>query len=325
MEAIWNNGISWVIFLQNLGSWLKTPMEAFSFLGTEYFFLLLLPALYWCVETQIGLRIGIILLLSTSVNDGLKMAFHGPRPYWYSPDVIAYAKETSFGIPSGHAQNAMGIWGMLAAGIRKWWAWSIAIVIILLISISRMYLGVHFPVDVILGLVVGAGLLWIVLRSWKPVTKWLSSMSLGQQILWAFLGSLVLVLFSLIPYAWLKSINWQAPQSWAVYAKDAITLSGAFTTAGVFFGLLTGLAWFNRQGGFNPGGPIWKRVVRFLLGLTGVLVFYLGLSALFGLLVPDSEAIVPFILRYIRYFLVGIWMSAGAPWLFVRLKLADAK
>jgi hypothetical protein len=150
-------------------------------------------------------------------------------------------------------------------------------------------------------------------------------MSLGQQILWAFLGSLVLVLFSLIPYFWLKSINWQAPQSWAVYAKDAITLSGAFTTAGVFFGLLTGLAWFNRQGGFNPGGPIWKRVVRFLLGLTGVLVFYLGLSALFGLLVPDSEAIVPFILRYIRYFLVGIWMSAGAPWLFVRLRLADAK
>src|SRR5512140_3411576 len=82
MEAIWNSGTSWVIYLQNLGSWLKTPMEAFSFLGTENFFLVLLPALYWCVETGIGLRIGIILLLSTSVNDGLKMAFRGPRPYW---------------------------------------------------------------------------------------------------------------------------------------------------------------------------------------------------------------------------------------------------
>jgi membrane-associated phospholipid phosphatase len=325
MEAIWNGGISWVIYLQHLGSWLKTPMEAFSFLGTENFFLVLLPALYWCVETGIGLRIGIILLLSTSVNDSLKMAFQGPRPYWYSPDVIAYAKETSFGVPSGHAQNAIAIWGMLAAGIRKWWAWTFVIIVVLLNSISRIYLGVHFPVDVFIGLVVGAVLLWIVLRSWKPVTNWLAMMSLGQQILWAFVGSLLLVIFPLIPYAWLKIINWQAPQSWAVYAKDAITLNGAFTTAGVFFGLLTGLAWFNRQGGFNPGGPIWKRFVRFLLGMVGVLVFYVGLSALFGMLVPDSEAILPFLLRYIRYFLVGIWVSAGAPWLFVRLKLADAK
>ncbi len=52
METIWNTGITWNIFLQNLGSWLKTPMEVFSFFGTEYFFLLLLPALYWCLEDR---------------------------------------------------------------------------------------------------------------------------------------------------------------------------------------------------------------------------------------------------------------------------------
>ena len=322
METIWNLGITWNIFFQNLGGWLKTSMEIFSFFGTENFFLLLLPALYWCMEAGIGLRVGIILLLSTSVNDALKMTFHGPRPYWYSTDVIGYANETSFGVPSGHAQIAVGVWGMLAACLRKWWGWLIAILIILLIGISRLYLGVHFPHDVFLGWLIGALLLWLVLRFWKPVTGWLKKMSLGQQILVSFLSSLVLILLSLIPVLWLKFTNWQPPQEWAEYAKDAISLSGAFTTAGTLFGLLAGLAWFNHQGGFDVNGPLWMRILRYVLGVAGVLVFYLGLKVLFGLFVTDAEAVAPYVLRYIRYTLVGAWVSAGAPWIFVKLKLA---
>ena len=322
METIWKIGITWNIFFQNLGSWLKTPMEVFSLFGTEYFFLLLLPALYWCIETGIGLRVGIILLLSTSVNDALKMAFHGPRPYWYSTDVIGYAGETSFGVPSGHAQIAFGVWGMLAASIRKWWGWLIAILLIVLIGISRLYLGVHFPHDVIIGWLIGALLLWLVLRFWKPVTAWLKKMNLGQQILASFLSSLVLILFSLIPFLWLKITNWQPPQAWAEYAKDAVSLSVAFTTAGTLFGLLAGLAWFNHKGGFDANGPLWKRILRYVLGMVGVLVFYLGMKVLFGLIVPDAEALLLYILRYIRYVLVGAWISAGAPWIFVKLKLA---
>ncbi len=322
METILNIGITWNIFFQNLGSWLKSPMEVFSFLGTENFFLLILPALYWCVETGVGLRVGVILLLSTSVNDAFKLAFHGPRPYWYSTDVIGYASETSFGAPSGHAQIAAGVWGMLAAGIRKWWGWLIAILVVLLIGISRLYLGVHFPHDVILGWLIGALLLWLVLHFWKPVTARLKKMSLGQQILASFLSSLALILLPLIPFLWLKLTNWQPPQAWAEYTKEAVTLSGAFTSAGTLFGLLAGLAWFNRQGGFDANGPFWQRILRYILGVVGVLVFYLGLKVLFGLIAPDAEAVLPYVLRYIRYVLVGAWVSAGAPWLFVKLKLA---
>jgi len=322
METILNIGVTWNIFFQSLGGWLKTPMEIFSFLGNEYFFLLLLPALYWCMEAGIGIRVGVILLLSTSVNDALKLAFHGPRPYWYDTNVIGYASETSFGVPSGHAQIAVGVWGMLAASFRKWWGWLIAILVILLIGISRLYLGVHFPHDVILGWLIGALLLWLVLRFWKPVTAWLKKMSLGQQILVAFLSSLVLILFTLIPFLWLKMTNWQPPQAWAEYAREAMSLSGAFTSAGTLFGLLAGLAWFNRQGGFDANGPLWKLILRYVLGVVGVLVFYLGLKVLFGLIAPDAEAVLPYILRYIRYVLVGAWVSAGAPWLFVKLKLA---
>jgi membrane-associated phospholipid phosphatase len=322
METIWNIGITWNIFFQNLGSWLKTPMEAISFFGNEYFFLLLLPALYWCLEAGIGLRVGVILLLSTSVNDALKLAFHGPRPYWYSMDVIGYTSETSFGVPSGHAQIAAGVWGMLAASLRKGWGWLIAILMILLIGISRLYLGVHFPHDVILGWLIGALLLWLVLRFWKPVTAWLKKMSLGQQILAAFLSSLALILFSLIPFLWLKITNWQPPQAWAEYAKEAVSLGGALTAAGTLFGLLAGLAWLDRQGGFDAHGPLWQRVLRYVLGVVGVLVFYLGLKILFGLIAPEAEAVLPYILRYVRYTLVGAWVSAGAPWIFVKLRLA---
>jgi membrane-associated phospholipid phosphatase len=323
VETILNIGLTWNIFLQNLGGWLKSPMEAFSFLGSEYFFLILLPALYWCVEAGVGLRVGVILLLSTSVIDSLKMALHGPRPYWISTDVIAYASETSFGVPSGHAQIAVGVWGMIAARLRKWWGWLIAVLIILLIGISRMYLGVHFPHDVILGWVIGIIIFWLVLHYWAPAADWAKRMSFGRQILTAFLGSLVLIVFSLVPYLWLKITNWQAPAAWASHATQAVSLEGALVSGGTLFGFLAGLAWFARRGGFNIEGPLWKRFLRFLVGAVGILIFYLGLDVLFGLMAPGGANLGAFILRYIRYTLVGAWVSGGAPWMFVKLNLAS--
>jgi hypothetical protein len=59
-----------------------------------------------------------------------------------------------------------------------------------------------------------------------------------------------------------------------------------------------------------------------MLGLIGVIVFYIGLKVLFGLLVPDEETLLSYILRYARYVLVGAWISAGAPWFFIKLGLA---
>jgi membrane-associated phospholipid phosphatase len=324
MNAILDFGVRFIVAIQGLGGWLKGPMEFFSFLGREEFFLILLPILYWCVDSRLGLRVAFILLVNTSINDAFKLAFHGPRPYWYSPDTVEkFATETSFGVPSGHAQSAVAVWGMLAAWMKKWWAWLVAGIIAFLIGFSRMYLGVHFPHDVLLGWLLGGLLLWLTVRFWDPVAAWAKKLSMGRQVLAAFVASLVLIVLPLIPYLWLKLTNWQPDPSWASYATEAVSLSGAFTSAGVFFGLLAGLAWLSHRGGFKTTGVWWKLVLRFLVGVVGVLVFYLGLDVLFGLIAPDAEAVLPFILRFVRYAFVGAWVSAGAPWLFIRLKLAE--
>ena len=319
MQPILDFGVRLIVALQGLGNWLEMPMKFFSFMGTEEFFMVVLPALYWCVDTGLGMRVAVILMVSTAFNDVFKMALHGTRPYWYSGQVKGLASETSFGVPSNHAQSATVIWGMLAAYLRKWWAWLVAVLLILMIAVSRLYLGVHFPHDVLLGLVLGAILLWLVLRFWNPVVAWAKKKTFGQQIGFAFLSSLVLFLFSLIVFVWLKLAHWQPPQAWADYAAQAISLENASTTAGTLFGLLIGSAWIVREGGFQTKGPWGQLVLRYLLGVAGVLIIRYGLKFIF----PEGETVLALFFRCVRYTVIGFWVTGGAPWAFVRLKLAE--
>ena len=147
-------------------------------------------------------------------------------------------------------------------------------------------------------------------------------MNPGQQIMTAFISSLVLILLSMIPYLWLKTTDWQLPPAWAEYGKNAVSLSGTFTTAGTLFGLLAGLIWLNQRGGFDANGPLWKRALRYIPGMVGLFALYFGLKVIFGLITTNAEGVFPYILRYIRYVLVGAWISAGGPWIFIKLNLA---
>jgi membrane-associated phospholipid phosphatase len=319
MQPIFDFGIRLIIALQGLGTWLELPMKIFSFLGTEEFFMAVLPIIFWCVDTDLGIRVAFILMFSNGINDAFKMALHGTRPYWYSPKVQGMAVETSFGVPSNHTQSATVLWGIVAAYLQKWWAWLVAVLLVILIGISRMYLGVHFPHDVLLGLLIGVIVLWLVLRFWDAVAAWAKKLSIGRQILAAFLASLVLFLLPLIPFVWLKAIHWQAPQEWAAFATQAISLQGASTSAGTLFGLLAGLAWLASRGWFQTKGPWWKLVLRYLLGVAGVLIIRYGLKFIF----PDGETTLAYFFRYLRYALIGFWVTGGAPWAFIRLKLAE--
>ena len=88
--------------------------------------------------------------------------------------------------------------------------------------------------------------------------------------------------------------------------------------AGTLFGLFSGLAWMNTQGGFSARGTAVQRILRYVLGLLGVAILWFGLGTIF----PRGDELLPYFLRFVRYSLVGLWISAGAPWLFIRLRLA---
>lgn len=318
MEIILAFGVRFITALQNLGEWQVPLMKFFTFLGTEEFYMLVLPVLYWCVSAPLGGRVAVILMLSGGINEALKLAFHAPRPYWYSPLVRHFASETSFGVPSGHAQNAVAIWGIMAAYLKKGWAWMGAILLMFLIGFSRLSLGVHFPHDVLLGWLVGLLILWLTVRAWQPIAGWVKRQSTGVQILLAFLTSLALVTPSAVLLLWLTR-NWQPPLAWAAYASEALSADSILTTGGTLFGLLAGIIWLEQAGGFRMQGTWWQLLLRYLLGVAGVLVIRYGLKAIF----PDDETLVAYLLRSLRYALLGLWLTGGAPILFVRCRLAE--
>lgn len=312
-----------ILSLQSLGDWLTPIMKFFTSLGYEEFYLIVMPALYWCVDALFGARLAIMLALTSSVNTLLKLAFHSPRPFWVSNQVQALSAETSFGIPSGHAQNAVALWGLAAAQIRKRWAWVAAGVIAFLIGLSRLYLAVHFPVDVLTGWLVGGVLLWLFLRYEKDVLAWFGRLPLAGQVFCILGVSAVILALGLGLIAAFQ--GWQMPAAWVENAAragaepDGLRPSGVTTSAGLTLGLLFGLLHIQRLGGFDARGDWWRRVLRYLLGMVGTLALWAGLKAIF----PAGDALLPQTLRLLRYALTGYWVAAGAPWVFTRLHLAD--
>jgi membrane-associated phospholipid phosphatase len=324
MESIHRVGIELIVWLQGLGGWLVVPMKLFSFLGTEAFFLLALPVVYWSVDARAGLRIGAILLFSGGLNDTLKLTFRGPRPSWFSTEVKAFASETSFGIPSGHAQMAASLWGMAASLTGRSWAWAVAVFVIFMIGLSRLYLAAHFPTDVLAGWAIGALVLWAFLRWWDVVAAWAKEKSPGRQVALAFAPSMAMLASGAIAFWSLR--GWTFPADWMAHARQAgldvlpapVTLDNTIAFAAALFGLLAGVIWMDSKGGYVADGGFRQRTLRLLPGLAGVLVIYLGLRAVF----PRGDSLVPYTLRYVRFALVGLWISAGAPWLFLKLRLA---
>ena len=325
MEILLNSGIDIILAFQSWGEWLLTPMKTFSFLGTEDFYILVLPVIYWSLDAALGLRIGVIMLLSSGVNTIFKFAFHLPRPYWVNTDVQVFAAESSFGVPSGHAQNAISIWGMVGTYFRKGWVWAVSIFFILGISLSRLYLAVHFPLDTVVGLLVGFLLLWGVNRAWEPIGTWAKKQTLSKQILSALAGSLALLVVGGF-VAWILR-DWTMPIAWVQNAAraggeapDPLSMSGLVTSSATLFGLFAGLAWIEQSGGYSVSGSSTQRFLRYLLGLVGLAILYLGLKIIF----PSGENFTAYVFRYLRYALVGFWVSGGAPFIFLKFKLADS-
>jgi membrane-associated phospholipid phosphatase len=315
-----NTDLSITLFLQSR-DWAITIMKFASSLGSAEFMLLSMPFLYWCWDAKQGFRVGLMLVTSHGLNAVLKIALHSPRPYWVDPNVQAWSTEPSFGMPSGHAQNAVSIWGLTAHLIHKRWAYLLAAVTCLFIGLSRAYLGVHFLGDVLVGWGVGAVLLGSSIKAMPVMEEKIVRMNLKGQILLATLASLAIIALYLLGLAGTGA--WQMPSAWEANALaatgepiDPFSPVNAFCAAGMMLGISSGYAVLKRRGGFLAGGPLSRRLVRYLLGMIGVVLIWYGLKE-----AVQIEA-AGWILDYIRSMLAGLWVTLGAPLMFIGLGLA---
>jgi hypothetical protein len=186
------------------------------------------------------------------------------------------------------------VWGTIAAGFRRTWLWVVAILLMVLIGFSRIYLGVHFPTDVLGGWAIGAVFLAVYLALEPRVIVWLRQAGLAVQLVLAVAVPLVVLL---------------------VHPTTDIA-----SPAAVLMGMGVGIALTWRVAPFSAAGPLWQRAVRFLVGSIVLLALYFGLKLAF----PGQGEPLYFVLRVARYGLVGLWAGLGAPWLFRRLRLAPS-
>lgn len=322
-------GLDWVLTLQQLSPALDGVMRALSFFGDEVFFSAFVPFLYWCVDATLGLRVLAILVGSDCVNDVVKWTVHAPRPFWVDAQVKALSLESAYGLPSGHAQNAAAIWPTLARVVRARWAAIAAVLLILGISISRLYLGVHFPQDVLAGWVIGMVILAAYRRAEPGAVRWFEARSVGAQVL-AALGLSILMLMVALgvraaiagiadPPGWSAQATTGLPPTDAKRAYDTRSLDGAVASVGVVFGAGVGLALMRRSARFSPGGAWRTRAARLAVGLLIVVVLRIGLAAVF----PRDPMVVGLVFRYVRYALLAVGVVWVAPWLFIKTGLAE--
>lgn len=303
----------WLLSLTDWGTqvilWVQGFRSAFldglfagaSMLGTPDAYLVLLPLIYWSVDRAAGVGLSYVILLSAWLNGALKAMFAIPRPS--DPRIVRLDTVTDTTFPSGHAQNGVVTWGYLAAWVRKPIAWVLAVVLILLIGASRVYLGVHYPQDVLAGYVLGALFLAGFFLVQKPISRLVARLPFAGQVVLAILSAALLLLLS--PAAFLQSDDGMGP---AVYA-------------GAILGLNLGVLLERRYVRFSSAGGWAARAGRFVAGLILVAICYLGPRQVLAALAP-AVVHLPAV-RFLRYLLVGLAVSWLAPWGFVAVGLAE--
>jgi membrane-associated phospholipid phosphatase len=154
-----------ISFIRGNGS-LENLMLLITNLGSENAYIVVLALYSWLVSPKVGRQLGLWFGLNVALNTGLKLLFHTLRPFQVLPSMAskaAIATAGGGGMPSGHAQNAAFTWGFLAEKHPRTWFIAICVLITILIAVSRVYLGVHFPQDVFIG--IGIGLVISVIAS----------------------------------------------------------------------------------------------------------------------------------------------------------------
>lgn len=272
--------INFILWLQSFRSPLLDAFcTAVNLTAEDNFITALAVILFWCVDPLVGLRFLLPLLFSAYLNAFLKDLFHTPRPTAEQVLFMAVPPDGSYAFPSGHTQNAAVLWSYLAGYYRKKALVVAAAMMILLVALSRMYRGAHWPVDVVGGMAIGVGLVWLALTAYRISDRRSLSLPLWEQL--ALGVAVPLTLF-------------------AVYPRTSMQTGAAL-------GMVTGFTLERRYVGFPVRVPLWKQALKVLIGLAVLFGLQMGLSSLF----PAGH-----LFRFTRYALIGLWGTLGAPFVF---------
>lgn len=265
-------------------------------LGEETAFLVIALIVFWCVDKRKGYYVMCVGFAGTMANQFLKLLCRIPRPWVRDPNftILEQAREAADGysFPSGHSQCAVGTFGAIAAASKNKWVRGLCIALCVLVPLSRMYLGVHTPADVLVGTGMALVLVWLFRR---PIMEGNRGMTVLIPVLTAMAVGLLLY-----------TTCWPFPED---LDQDnlAAGLKSAYTLLGCMLGIAVVYPVEKRYVNFSTDACWWAQILKAVLGLAVVLLVKEGLRAPLDWIFGGRMAA-----RMVRYFLVVL--TAGILW-----------
>lgn len=290
-------------FLKLLES-IRTPfLDGFfsliTHLGEETVFIVMGLIFFWCINKKEGYYLLSIGFIGTVANQFLKLWFRIPRP-WVKDEsftIVEAAREeaTGYSFPSGHTQSSVGIFGGLARWHKGWPARVICIALCFLVPLSRMYLGVHTPLDV--GVSVAIALL-LIFGLYPVVHKACEN----KNIMRLLLGFMVLISLGLLLFVSLYKFPADVDA-----ANLASGTKNAYKMLGCTLGIFIAFEIDNRFINFDTKATLPAQILKFVLGLIPLLGIKEGLRYPLGLICGGG-----YLADGIRYLLIVLF--AGCIW-----------
>ncbi|MCF0138370.1 MAG: phosphatase PAP2 family protein [Oscillospiraceae bacterium] len=281
---------------------LNSIMYGITCLGDEVLFMAFALTIYWCVSKRQGYYIFATGMLGTLVNQGMKLWFHIPRPWLLDPDFTiveaARAGAEGFSFPSGHTQNAVGTFGAVFICNKQKWLRILCLAAIILVPFSRMYLGVHTPMDVGVAFAIAVFFLILLYPVFKNDER---SEKYAPYVLVFLIVAAVVYLVYVFGHPFAQDV-YNDPDSNLQHG-----IHNGFSMLGAMLGFLAAYFFDSRVTNFDVKAPLIGQILKVALGL-GLIIAVKGvlktpLLALFN----GSE-----LATALRYFLMVVF--GGCIW-----------
>ena len=275
---------------------LNELMLTITQLGEETAFLVVALILFWCVDKRRGYYVLSVGFIGTLANQFLKLWFRIPRPWVLDEKftILEQAREAASGysFPSGHTQSTVGTFGAIAYTTKNKALRGVCIAITLLVPFSRMYIGVHTPLDVFAAAAMAVALIVI-----------LQPLVLGHdgKYIPVLLGIMTVLAVAYLCFVELFPFPADIDQH-----NLASGIKNAYTLLGALLGLVVVYAVDEKWLHFQTKAVWWAQVLKVLGGLALVLVIKSGMKEPLNTILGESIG------RAVRYFLMVI--AAGILW-----------